>query len=118
MGKQYSRIAPLKWIFLNLISDDKGLKDDRKGGKKGKEGRIGEEDYGRGTRTQEHRGKSTHETKLFIKIQLTFSLTDICLLKRERRCGSEGMRRDSCTRRRNAISRYFPSSVRGFVNGP
>ena len=41
-GKQCSGIAPLKWIFLNLISDDKGLKDERTGGRKGKEGRSSE----------------------------------------------------------------------------
>ena len=41
MGKQCSGIAPLKWIFLNLISDDKGLKDDKTGGRTNREIELG-----------------------------------------------------------------------------
>ena len=65
----------------------------------------------------EHRVAKT-SGKLFIqKYTTVLSLTYICPLKRERRCGSEGMRRDGYTRIRSVISRYFPPSVRGFVYG-
>ena len=49
-----------------------GERGQNRGGEREREVESEKRDYGRGTRTHEHRGKSTHETKLFIKIQLSF----------------------------------------------
>ena len=100
-------------IFRRLRLDIKWLKEDRTGGRKEREVESEKKVTGeaRNIRTK------GFNRNVFSSITTAFSLTYICLFKRERRCGSEGMRRDGYTRIRSAISRYFPPSVRGFVDG-
>ena len=99
--------------FRRLRLDIKWFKEDRTGGRKEREVESEKKVTGeaRNTRTK------GFNRNVFSSITTAFSLTYICLLKRERRYESEGMRRDGYTRIRSVISRYFPPSVRGFVDG-